>query len=227
MDRQMPEMDGLEATRRIRQREEELGLPHVQIVAMTANAIQGDRELCIEAGMDDYVSKPIRVEALIDAISKVRPRSEAAPIADATRAAPAFAPTVEASAESSVDPNVDPGVDLSVIDQQVLDELLEMGGGDHSFVAEMIDSYLATAPSLLEKLRVSARVGDAGTLRLAAHTLKSGSKDMGAASLATLFANLETLGHQGETEGTPALVAEAEALFSQVAAALDVVRNGG
>jgi HPt (histidine-containing phosphotransfer) domain-containing protein len=100
-----------------------------------------------------------------------------------------------------------------------------MGGGDRTFLAEMIDSYLTTAPSLLDKLRVSVSSGDAASLRLAAHTLKSGSKDMGATTLATLFAHLETLGHQGEIEGTSALVAEAETLYLQVAAELETVRD--
>jgi signal transduction histidine kinase/CheY-like chemotaxis protein/HPt (histidine-containing phosphotransfer) domain-containing protein len=220
MDRQMPEMDGLEATRRIRQREAALDLPPVHIVAMTANAIQGDRELCIEAGMDDYLSKPIRVEALIEAISKVRPRTETAFVASAldTLSSTPQEDGVNGAVAATMD-------DHPVVDHHVLDELLEMGGGDHDFLAEMIDSYLSTAPSLLEKLRVSASTGDAGTLRLAAHTLKSGSKDMGATSLAALFANLETLGHQGEMEQTPALVAEAETLFSQVAAELESMRK--
>jgi CheY-like chemotaxis protein len=218
MDRQMPEMDGLEATHRIRQREEALNLPPVHIVAMTANAIQGDREMCIEAGMDDYVSKPIRVEALIDAISKVRPH------------------TIQTSVEATSDGSVEaapaaghPAVTETngVIDHSVLDELLEMGGGDQEFLREMIDSFLTTAPSLLAKLRAGASTGDASALRLAAHTLKSGSKDMGAATLAALFANLESMGHQGELENAATLVVEAEALFSQVATELESVRNGG
>jgi CheY-like chemotaxis protein/HPt (histidine-containing phosphotransfer) domain-containing protein len=228
MDRQMPEMDGLEATRRIRQREEELALPPVHIVAMTANAIQGDRELCIAAGMDDYVSKPIHVEALIEAISKARPRAITAfDIAAPSPAQPA-APEANGTGEASFDPMSDPGSDSMsepVIDRGVLDDLLEMGGGDRDFLVEMIDSYLTTAPALLEKLRVSASSGDAATLRLAAHTLKSGSKDMGATTLAAIFAQLENLGHQGDIAPTPALVAEAESLFSQVAAALAAVRG--
>jgi CheY-like chemotaxis protein len=77
MDVQMPELDGLEATRRIRSRWPEGG-PH--IVAMTANALEGDREACLAAGMDDYVAKPIRPEVLADALRAVRPR--VAPMAD-------------------------------------------------------------------------------------------------------------------------------------------------
>ncbi|HMN87117.1 MAG TPA: response regulator [Bauldia sp.] len=72
MDVQMPEMDGLEATRRICATWKPEGRP--RIVAMTANAMQGDRELCMDAGMDDYLTKPIRVEQLVEALNQVRPR---------------------------------------------------------------------------------------------------------------------------------------------------------
>ena len=72
MDVQMPEMDGLEATRRITARWQPGERP--RIVAMTANAMQGDREECLAAGMDDYVTKPIRVDALVEALNQVRPR---------------------------------------------------------------------------------------------------------------------------------------------------------
>jgi CheY-like chemotaxis protein len=72
MDVQMPEMDGLEATRRITARWPEGTRP--RIVAMTANAMQGDREMCMEAGMDDYLTKPIRVERLVEALHAVRQR---------------------------------------------------------------------------------------------------------------------------------------------------------
>jgi CheY-like chemotaxis protein len=74
MDVQMPELDGLEATRRIVARWPVGARP--RIVAMTANAMQGDRELCLEAGMDDYVTKPIRVEELVGALSKCQPLVE-------------------------------------------------------------------------------------------------------------------------------------------------------
>ena len=80
MDVQMPEMDGLEATKLIRARwptAEQQGRPRPRIIAMTANAMQGDREICLEAGMDDYVSKPIRVEELIQALSRCWPLSTA------------------------------------------------------------------------------------------------------------------------------------------------------
>jgi CheY-like chemotaxis protein len=74
MDVQMPEMDGLEASRRICASAAASARP--RIVAMTANAMQGDREMCLEAGMDDYITKPIRVERLVEALDRVPPRKE-------------------------------------------------------------------------------------------------------------------------------------------------------
>ena len=229
MDQQMPQMDGLEATRRIRRREEEHGLLPIHIIAMTANAIQGDREMCIAAGMDDYVSKPIRVEALIEAISKVQPHTvatleTASPEPDHAEARH-LEELEEAAAAASPSPSPVAATN-GIVNHAILDELLEMGGGDHDFLSEMIDSFLTTAPPLLEKLRVSASTHDAATLRIAAHTLKSGSNDMGAITLASIFATLESLGHQDELDEAAALVAEAETLFTKVATELESVRNG-
>jgi CheY-like chemotaxis protein len=74
MDCQMPEMDGYEATARIRQSEQDSG-KHLPIIAMTANAMQGDREKCLSAGMDDYIAKPIRREAITEMLQKWAPKS--------------------------------------------------------------------------------------------------------------------------------------------------------
>jgi HPt (histidine-containing phosphotransfer) domain-containing protein len=105
-----------------------------------------------------------------------------------------------------------------------LAELLELAGGDQAFVTEMIDSYLATSPALLEQIRTSIAKQDAGALRLAAHTLKSGSRDMGVTALAQLFARLESMGTDGKLEGAADLFAQADALYAHAAAELSSAR---
>jgi HPt (histidine-containing phosphotransfer) domain-containing protein len=104
------------------------------------------------------------------------------------------------------------------------DRLVETAGGDTGFVGEMIDSYLATTPPLLQKLNQSVADGDAAGLRLAAHTLKSGSADMGAVTLSRLSAELEAMGKAGALEGARELVARAEDEFARVRKALVAAR---
>ncbi len=206
MDMQMPEMDGLEATRRIRTREAAGGGDHLHIVAMTANAMQGDRELTLAAGMDDYVSKPIRVEALISALRQVRP---AAPDA------PAETPPARSR----------PAAGRPVIDRAAIDNLFEITGGDPAFLAEMIDSFLETTPPLLTQLRQGLAAGDAAAFRLAAHTLKSGSVDFGALTMSERCARLEEMGREGRFDGAEPLVAEVEAIYEHVARDLAAIRD--
>ncbi|MCB8983486.1 MAG: GAF domain-containing protein [Ardenticatenaceae bacterium] len=205
MDMQMPEMDGLEATRQIRRREAETGADHLPIIAMTANAMQGDRELCLAAGMDDYVSKPIRVEMLVEALRKVNPHTEPHPPESQTPSSDSYS---------------------SLLDMQAIENLLAMTGDDPAFLAEMIDSFLETTPALLAQLHDSLASSDASGFRLAAHTLKSGSADFGAMSLSRQFAQLEEMGKSGELNGAAALVAAAEALYAEVKLALEAIRPG-
>jgi CheY-like chemotaxis protein len=191
---QMPEMDGLTASRRVRQLEAEQGTDHVRIVAMTANALAGDRELCLGAGMDDYISKPIRIEALVTALDKT-PAHHHEP------------------AETPAQPD-------SVLDTTKLDDLLAMTGGEPEFLAEMIDSYLETSPPLLSRLHDSLAAADAAAFRMAAHTLKSGSADFGAMALSGLCGQLEERGKTAQLADIGPLLEQAEALYQQVERAL-------
>jgi CheY-like chemotaxis protein len=215
MDMQMPEMDGLEATRRIRETEADSGREAVHIVAMTANATQADREECLLAGMNDYVSKPIRVPDLVAALERTpaphRP-------AETPREAPAEVEEATAPAEVGVASH--PGEGSEVLDPAALERLREMAGGDAAFVETMIESYLATSPPLLRRLRSSLESGDAPEMRMVAHTLKSGSADLGARALSALCARLEAMARSGTLEGATPLVAEAEDAYAQVEAAL-------
>jgi signal transduction histidine kinase/CheY-like chemotaxis protein len=165
MDCQMPGMDGFEATREIR-----AGEPadeHVPIVALTAHAMDFDRSMCLDAGMDDYISKPCTKSELRTAL--MRWTDWSAPLA----------PVTDRSSQS--------------IDHEVLRDLrkLEAMGEEH-LVSTMIDAYLVSSERLERELVDAARAGDAQQVARAAHTLKSGSAQVGAERLAVLCKELES-----------------------------------
>ncbi len=193
MDVQMPQMDGLAATRRICQEWPHTARP--RIIAMTANAMQGDREECLNAGMDDYVSKPIRVEELILALSKCQPKA--------------------GSRELDYSPLPD------TIDAKLLQSFRDMLGNNTEIIlGEMIDCYLEDAPKLLQVIATSIAQGDAIALRQAAHTLKSSSATLGATTLSLLCQELEAISRTGNTNMGSDKVPQMEAEYERVKAAL-------
>jgi signal transduction histidine kinase/CheY-like chemotaxis protein/HPt (histidine-containing phosphotransfer) domain-containing protein len=176
MDVQMPEMDGFEASREITRRWS--GDRRPRIVAMTANALQGDRELCLAAGMDDYMSKPIRVEELMAALERSAAREP-----DPTRAAePA------GNAHHS-----------EVIDRNTFERLrATMGAG---FVEEVLPTFLEDTRELVGTMRRALGSRDTDTFRRAAHSLKSNAASFGAMTLSSLAKDLETLAKSGSLDG--------------------------
>jgi CheY-like chemotaxis protein len=223
MDVQMPEMDGLEATRHIRRQWPGEQGPY--IVAMTANAMEGDREACLAAGMDDYVSKPIRVEELVGALSRVRPlgERESPNGGDGEMGSAEAPPSMEQEADGT-------GAEQTMVDHQVLDPtaletLLEIVGGEPALLGELIDSFLEEAPPLVDTLRQALEQGDAAELRRAAHTIKSSSNDFGATTLAELCQELETMGKAGTLDGAAELVTRVEKEYEQARVELEAVRD--
>jgi CheY-like chemotaxis protein/HPt (histidine-containing phosphotransfer) domain-containing protein len=218
MDVQMPEMDGLETSRHIRQIWAADQGPH--IIAMTANAMQGDQEACLAAGMDDYVSKPIRVEALINALNRCRPA-----VNQQDQSIPGQAGEPESQAEAPLTSyQSDSG---NPLDMAALDQLRELVGGDEAALGELIDSFLTETPLLLVKLRLALAAEDAAGLRMAAHTLKSSSKDFGALTLAALSQELEDMGKAGSLAEAAGRVAQLETEYEPVKAALEAIREQG
>jgi HPt (histidine-containing phosphotransfer) domain-containing protein len=154
---------------------------------MTANALPEDREACFAAGMDDYVAKPIRPDALAEALRRVRPvgRDEVPPAADA-----------------------DGRLDGAALDGAALESLRELGGDD--FLAEVIDTFLADVGTLLATLRRALDEGDAAEVRRMAHSLKSNGATLGATEFAELCRALEQQAKDGHLEDAPGLVARIE-----------------
>jgi PAS domain S-box-containing protein len=198
MDVQMPEMDGLEASREINRRWTRETRP--RIIAMTANAMQGDRELCVAAGMDDYVAKPIRIEELVAALERSRPAGEAG-----DRRAPG-------------------GADAEIpIDRPALDRLVETMGGP--FVGELIDTFSQDAVELIATLRRTLAAADVDGFRRAAHSLKSTSQSLGANGLAARARELESEARAGSLDGAGARVQALAEHYERVAHTLGAIRR--
>jgi CheY-like chemotaxis protein/HPt (histidine-containing phosphotransfer) domain-containing protein len=249
MDVQMPEMDGLEATRHIRRELPDARQPRV--IAMTANAMQGDREMCLAAGMDDYVSKPIRIEELVNALSRSRPleahqaaeelivdgADEDKGLSESLEPGQADMPAVEASHKATGGEAESPlslssaaaasSPDPAVLDSSALEDLLAMLGGEFEYLVELIDSFLEDAPQLLAELEQSVESGDAAAVRRVAHSLKSNGADFGAATFSNLCKELEMIGKAGTIDGAGELTAQIVAEYGKVEAALAAVRREG
>jgi PAS domain S-box-containing protein len=198
MDVQMPEMDGLEATRRIHQQWAEsdpASLPiskRPHIIAMTANALQGDREMCLAAGMDDYISKPVYLEELYAALERATPADiQLLPLPEPVKPAAT-------------------GNDRA-IDQEMLAKILKRATG-----REVITLYLEESAGLVAAAQAAVAAGDAAALTQATHSLKGSSGYVGAQRLVALSSELEKIGRTGRTEPAASIVAELEAEFERV-----------
>ncbi|WP_335139585.1 response regulator [Nostoc sp.] len=211
MDVQMPEMDGLEATRRICQEWPDNSRPW--IIAMTAHAMQGDREECLSAGMNDYISKPIRMEALVEAFKNYQILQ---PSANENQDLKVFVKKDEQGSQSEIEQQV---ILAPAIDAETFQALKDMVG-DTEILAEFIDNYLEDAPQRLLAIHNAIDKKDATELRSVAHSLKSLSVTIGAMPFAELCQELETIGRTGTTLSASTLVAELETEYQRVKAAL-------
>jgi len=197
MDVQMPDMDGLEATRRIVSEWPEGKRP--RIIAMTANAMQGDREMCLEAGMDDYISKPIEPELLIVALGQCRPLTDVK--WEARIYGQSLTPT--AIAEAVPERQSSDGADIKVgsLETAVRRAIETLTDGDRQFKLQLIDAFLEDAPELVDKIRQSVETGEAAGLRMAAHSLKANAADFGAEALRDFCKEGESMGKRDDLGG--------------------------
>jgi CheY-like chemotaxis protein/HPt (histidine-containing phosphotransfer) domain-containing protein len=220
MDVQMPEMDGYEATAEIRRREkgEARGTP---IIAMTANAMQGDRGKALEAEMDDYVSKPVKPKELEAALERwVSIRYDAGSLATGLPIAKGGDSAEDSAQDSARNSARNPPVslvegfeaeDTPLLDDGVLENLLDLGGAE--LLSELSGMFFDDSGSALTELREAAEQGDAPTVKRVAHALKGGSGNMGAKGMARICAELEKAGAFGDLSRAPALVGQLEEEF--------------
>jgi two-component system sensor histidine kinase/response regulator len=170
MDVQMQEMDGLAATAAIREKEKGTGR-HIPIVAMTAHAMKGDKERCLAAGMDAYLSKPIRTQELFEVIENL----------------------AGVTAEMGVDPSPASPPKEEVLDKNSIFTLFE---GDTELIREVVGLFLEECPRQLDAIREAIARGDAVTLERAAHSLKGSLSNFAAPGAFQAAHKLEGIGRE-------------------------------
>jgi PAS domain S-box-containing protein len=194
MDVQMPEMDGLEATALLREKEKISG-NHQVVIAMTAMVMKGDRERCIAAGMDGYVSKPIRVQELDEALDRH--------IVDDRKSPPGAQPSDPQTASVSAE------------------ELLERINGDLGFLSELLDIFRRDYPQQIEAVRQAIAGDDAPALQRIGHTMKGSLGNLAAPIGSGIAAELEAMGRSGDLTHAGSKTTDLEAELVRVAEMLE------
>lgn len=197
MDCHMPIMDGFEATQKIRERELSLSLPKIPIIALTANAILGDRENCIAKGMDDYLSKPFTLEQLYKVLSQWLPKRE------------------------ENDKHNQSPIAAVEIDKKVLAQLRNLKAG---LLTRIIDLYIESSPKLLLDMDQALIQQDTANLYKIAHSLKNSSANLGITHLTNLCRDLEVNGREGNLVAATSLAADIKRLYVAVEATLLAIK---
>ena len=196
MDVQMPEMDGFTATREIRKLEAQSS-GHIPIIAMTAYATEGDRERCLEAGMDDYVSKPISASKLFKAIETLVPPEKTAEFSEENKDGPLNR-----------------------------DGLIESMGIDRGLFKELVEIFSSDYPQMLTTLRESLEANDAETFSRTAHSLKGMLRNFKAEAAADAAFDLEKKAKQGQLDGVDRVIENLAGQLDDVARQLqDLVQK--
>jgi two-component system, sensor histidine kinase and response regulator len=213
-DLHMPEMDGYELTQAIRKSEE--GRQRMTIVALTANAIKGEAQQCRDAGMDDYLTKPVQLGNLQATLGKWLAISSARdkPPADAPR-------SVESVPGATAPADAAPPTLRAVVDVNVLKALV---GDDPNDIREFLHDFRISAGKTASELDAAHRAGQPGRVGAVAHRLKSSSRSVGALALGELCAQMEEAGKNGEEQELVDLIPK---FRNEVAAVDDYLRSLG
>ena len=204
MDVQMPEMDGLDATRSIRSWEQGTDR-HIPIIAMTAHAMKGDRQRCLDAGMDGYIAKPIRMKQLFQTIATVLGHSSA--------------PLPELDLPSGGEPDPSPDAAAATAAWNV-ETALESVKGDHDLLRIVMETFLVESPQLMARMEQAIENSDAADLNLAAHSLKGSLRFFGAEQGFQLAYQLELMGRDSQFDGARGTRAALQTFLDQLTPAL-------
>jgi len=255
MDCMMPVMDGMAATAEIRRLEQQRGRARAMpIVAITANALQGDRERCLAAGMDDYISKPFSQQALADTLGRWVALPRAAPagqepvsaaaesqekahafgqVTSTARAGPAGTALPARAAVAGAAAQATPAsssLELApaAINQAALSAIRTLSPDQgEALLRRVLAAFLQDTPRQLAALRAATAASDADAMRKAAHSLKSSSANVGADALAKLFREMEQMARAEQGEGADDLLAQLEREFQSVRQSLSVILAKG
>jgi two-component system sensor histidine kinase/response regulator len=216
MDCQMPIMDGFEATASIREREREWHLPAIPIVALTANAISGDREHCLARGMDDYLSKPFSQKQLQTLLARWLPGRPAPDVA-AAKPAQGNGAVITADVSTGLDESTvnvlsgDGVLNSPVeIDLAVIRQLRELRAG---LLPRIIELFRTSTPPLLTQLQNAVAQGDADLLYKTAHNFKNSAANLGLLELAAACRDCETNARQGQLQQAGQYLQQIQALY--------------
>jgi CheY-like chemotaxis protein/HPt (histidine-containing phosphotransfer) domain-containing protein/anti-sigma regulatory factor (Ser/Thr protein kinase) len=210
MDCHMPEMDGFAATGAIRKAEGDG--PRLPIIALTASAMQSDRELCLRSGMDDYLAKPVETEELQAMLTRWLPA--ATPGAEPGETASSVAAPVQAAPADAVSPE-------GPLDPRRIASLRRMAQvSDPDFLVRLIAGFCESAPTCFAEIEAAIDAGDGEKLRQAAHRLKGSAANFGARRLVARCAEIEAIGRGGTVEGASDLLAGARSEYEDVVRAL-------
>ena len=196
MDLQMPRMDGLQATVAIRKKERETG-QHIPIIAMTAHAMKGDRDRCLQAGMDGYVPKPLDPDHLFETLEK---------IADEKEKAGKDRPRKKSRKAADSDQIID------------FERAVERAGGDREFLKDLLTEFLGYAPKTVEQLREAIKRKDAAKLQQAAHSIKGAAANLEVKAIYDSALRLEQMGRDDKLD-------QANEDLARLTAGLDRLQN--
>ena len=197
MDCQMPIMDGFEATASIRQREAKSGVPAIPIIALTANAISGDREHCLAQGMSDYLSKPFAQAQLHQMLARWLPERDTPLQGGAVQPHAAASPTLAAATAIE-------------IDQQVIRQLRDLREG---LLLRLIELFRAGSPPLLAQIETAIAQSNADLLYKTAHNLKNSAANLGLLELAAACRDCEASARRGSLEGADQQLRSIQTLY--------------